>query len=90
MWLTRTAGAAVRIAYLDCATGISGDMTLAALIDAGIDAEPIRRGIGSLGIPGVEFEVRTIVKGGFRATKVDVRHPEQHAHRHLLRHPRPV
>ena len=73
----------MRIAYLDCSTGISGDMTLAALIDAGVDAEAIRRGIDSLGIEGVRLSVSEVVKGGFRATKVDVEHPEQHAHRHL-------
>lgn len=73
----------MRIAYLDCSTGISGDMTLAALIDAGVDAAAIRAGVASLDLPGVELEIRAVVKGGFRATKVDVRHPEQHAHRHL-------
>jgi hypothetical protein len=73
----------VRIAYLDCSTGISGDMTLAALIDAGVNAAAIRAGVASLDLLGVELEIRTVVKGGFRATKVDVRHPEQHAHRHL-------
>lgn len=69
--------------YLDCATGISGDMTLAALIDAGVDADAIRTAIDSLGLAEVRLEVRRVLKGGFRATKVDVRHPEQHAHRHL-------
>ena len=73
----------MRIAYLDCSTGISGDMTLAALIDAGIDAAAIRAGIDSLRIPGVRLHVETVVKGGFRATYVRVEHPEQHAHRHL-------
>jgi len=73
----------VRIAYLECATGISGDMTLAALIDLGVDEHALRSAIDSLGLPGVELEVREIVKAGFRATKVDVRHPEQHAHRHF-------
>lgn len=73
----------MRIAYLDCSTGISGDMTLAALIDAGVDAAAIRAGIDSLGLPGVRLETSTIVKGGFRATYVRVKHPEQHAHRHL-------
>ncbi|MFQ5733996.1 MAG: nickel insertion protein, partial [Planctomycetaceae bacterium] len=38
----------MRIAYLDCSTGISGDMTLGALIDAGVDAAAIRAGIDSL------------------------------------------
>jgi len=73
----------VRIAYLDCSTGISGDMTLGALIDAGVDVEAIRRGIDSLGLPDVRLVTQTVIKGGFRATYVRVEHPEQHAHRHL-------
>lgn len=73
----------VRIAYLDCSTGISGDMTLAALIDAGVDADVIRAGIDSIGLPGVHLQAETVIKGGFRATYVRVEHPEQHAHRHL-------
>jgi len=73
----------MKIAYLDCATGIAGDMTLAALIDSGIDPDVIRAGIASLGLEGVELKTETVVKGGFRATYVKVVHPEQHAHRHL-------
>ncbi len=73
----------MRIAYLDCACGISGDMTLAALIDAGVDLEIILRGIESLGLTGVELHLEKVVKGGFRALQIEVKHPEQHAHRHL-------
>jgi pyridinium-3,5-bisthiocarboxylic acid mononucleotide nickel chelatase len=73
----------VRIAYLDCSTGISGDMTLGALIDAGVDAAIIRSAIDSLGLPGVKLTTNTVVKQGFRATAVRIEHPEQHAHRHL-------
>jgi uncharacterized protein (TIGR00299 family) protein len=73
----------MRIAYLDCSTGIAGDMTLAALIDAGVDADAIRAGIDSLGLDGVSLKIETVVKGGFRATYLTVEHPEQHAHRHL-------
>ncbi|MEX0704207.1 MAG: nickel pincer cofactor biosynthesis protein LarC [Planctomycetales bacterium] len=73
----------MRIAYLDCSTGISGDMTLAALIDAGVDLEQIRRAIDSLGLAGVSLEVNSVLKEGFRAAHVRVVHPEQHAHRHL-------
>lgn len=73
----------MRIAYLDCSTGISGDMTLAALVDAGVDAEAIRAGIDSLGLPGVKLTTETVIRAGFRATYVRVEHPEQHAHRHL-------
>jgi len=73
----------LRIAYLDCSTGISGDMTLAALIDVGVDAAAIRAGIDSLGLEGVRLDVETVIKGGFRSTYVRVEHPEQHAHRHM-------
>lgn len=73
----------MRIAYLDCSTGISGDMTLAALIDAGVDPAILRAAIDSLGLPGVKLVTQTVIKGGFRATYVKVEHPEQHAHRHL-------
>ncbi len=45
----------MRIAYLECATGISGDMTLAALVDAGVDPAVIQAAVASLGIPGVEL-----------------------------------
>jgi uncharacterized protein (DUF111 family) len=41
----------MRIAYLDCASGISGDMTLGALVDAGADLAAIQAGIDSLGLP---------------------------------------
>ena len=73
----------MRIAYLDCSTGISGDMTLGALIDAGVDAAAIRAGIDSLGLPGVRLVTSVVMKCGFRATHVRVEHPDQHAHRHL-------
>ncbi|MCA9015535.1 MAG: nickel pincer cofactor biosynthesis protein LarC, partial [Planctomycetaceae bacterium] len=73
----------MRIAYLDCSTGISGDMTLAALVDAGVNADQIIAGIDSLGLPGVKLSFSSTMKGGFHATSVKIEHPEQHAHRHL-------
>ncbi|HCS51857.1 MAG TPA: nickel pincer cofactor biosynthesis protein LarC, partial [Planctomycetaceae bacterium] len=73
----------MRTAYLECQMGISGDMTLGALIDAGVDADEIRAGIDSLKLEGVELHVEKVIKGGFAATAVTVKHPEQHAHRHL-------
>ena len=63
--------------------GISGDMTLAALIDAGVPADEIHAAIDSLRLDGVRLNVEKIVKGGFAATAVKVLHPPQHAHRHL-------
>lgn len=73
----------MRIAYLNCASGISGDMTVAALIDAGVDVAALRAGIESLNLPGVTIHVDEVMRGGFRAKHFRVEHPEQHAHRHL-------
>lgn len=73
----------MRIAYLDCASGISGDMTVAALVDAGLDLEIVRAGIESLNLPGVKLHLEEVDRGGFRAKHFRVEHPEQHAHRHL-------
>ncbi len=42
----------VRIAYLDCFSGISGDMTLGALVDAGVDPKAIQAAVSGLGLPG--------------------------------------
>lgn len=72
----------MKTAWLECATGISGDMTLAALIDVGVDTTVIREAIDSLQLPDVRLRTETVIKNGFRATQVLVEHPEQHAHRH--------
>jgi uncharacterized protein (TIGR00299 family) protein len=72
----------VHVAHFDCFSGISGDMTLAALIDAGVDAEAIRQGVGSLGLP-VQLEIEKVRKGGFAATYVRVEAEEEHSHRFL-------
>ena len=72
----------MRVAHFDCFSGISGDMTLAALIDAGVDAEAVRAAIASLGLP-ITVEVEKVRKGGFAATHVRVEAPEEHTHRFL-------
>jgi uncharacterized protein (TIGR00299 family) protein len=72
----------VRAVHFDCFSGVSGDMTLAALIDAGVDAEAVRAGLASLGLP-IRLEVAKVRKGGFAATQVRVEAPEEHSHRHL-------
>ena len=50
----------MRIAYFDCPSGISGDMTLGALVDAGADLSKISEGIASMGLPEVKIRVREI------------------------------
>lgn len=73
----------MKIAHLDCSTGIAGDMTVAALVDCGVDADAIRSGVDSLKLPDVKLLIEPVIKSGFRSTYVRVEHPEQHAHRHL-------
>ncbi len=73
----------MRIAYLDCASGISGDMTLGALVDAGVDLAAIQAGIDSLGLPSCRLVASEVKKRGFRATQIVVEHEPEHAHRHL-------
>jgi uncharacterized protein (TIGR00299 family) protein len=73
----------MRIAYLDCASGISGDMTLAALVDAGADLTIIHAGIDSLGLPSCRLVASEVKKRGFRALAITIEHEPEHKHRHL-------
>ncbi|HEX5471933.1 MAG TPA: nickel pincer cofactor biosynthesis protein LarC [Lacipirellulaceae bacterium] len=73
----------MRIAYLDCASGISGDMTLGALVDAGVELTAIQTGIDSLGLPSCRLVASEVKKQGFRATQIAVEQEPEHKHRHL-------
>jgi uncharacterized protein (TIGR00299 family) protein len=84
----------MRIGYLDCFSGISGDMFLGALVDAGVPISLLEETTAALNI-GARLESRKVVRGGITGTKVDVltpdptpdtRHPIPHTHpphRHL-------
>ncbi|MFZ5833492.1 MAG: nickel pincer cofactor biosynthesis protein LarC [Planctomycetota bacterium] len=72
-----------RLAYLDCQNGISGDMILGALVDAGVDAQRLNEVVGSLGVPGLALSAAEVKKRGFRATQVTVACPPEEKHRHL-------
>jgi pyridinium-3,5-bisthiocarboxylic acid mononucleotide nickel chelatase len=74
-------GKDVRVGYFDCFSGIAGDMTLAALVDAGVDRRPIQEAVASLNLP-CELTFETVRRGGFRATYAKVVAPQEHAHRH--------
>ncbi|MHB1001220.1 MAG: nickel pincer cofactor biosynthesis protein LarC [Armatimonadota bacterium] len=73
----------MKIAYFDCFSGISGDMTLGALLDAGVDESQFRKELAKL--PDIEFDLQIsrTVKKGIAATDVDVLIKEEHHHRHL-------
>ena len=61
----------MRIAYLDCFSGISGDMFLGALIDVGVSAKLFEEAVAALNL-GAKIEIARVVRGGISATKVNV------------------
>lgn len=63
----------MRVAYLDCVGGISGDMLLAALLDAGAPLEALTAGLRSLPLPGWELEVSRVERSSLAALYVTVR-----------------
>ena len=73
----------MKLAYLDCISGISGDMMLGALVDAGIELAALQKGLDGLGLPSCRLVAEEVKRHGFRATKVRVEHEPEHAHRHL-------
>ena len=73
----------MKLAYLDCASGISGDMMLGALVDAGIDLTILNDAVDSLGLRGVRLVAAEVRKKGFRAIQVRVEYEPEHVHRHL-------
>ena len=66
----------MRVLYFDCIAGISGDMALGGLIDAGADLEMIRKGLSGLSVEPFDLDVEQVESGGLRATKVNVRAPD--------------
>jgi hypothetical protein len=62
---------AMRIAYLECFSGISGDMFLGALIDAGVAPEILMKTVEALGVDA-RVEISRVDRSGISATKVDV------------------
>ncbi|HEY1659769.1 MAG TPA: nickel pincer cofactor biosynthesis protein LarC [Candidatus Sulfotelmatobacter sp.] len=62
---------AMRIGYLECFSGISGDMFLGALVDAGVSPQLLQETVAALGI-GARLEFSRLLRGGISATKADV------------------
>lgn len=59
--------------YLECMTGISGDMTVAALLDLGADQEVLRKALDSLPVPGFSIEISRVKKAGLDVCDFHVR-----------------
>ncbi|MEO5925814.1 MAG: nickel pincer cofactor biosynthesis protein LarC [Bryobacteraceae bacterium] len=72
-----------KIAYLDAFSGIAGDMTVGALVDAGAPADALIEALNTLDI-GARYEVEKTIRGGIAASKFRVHLPDTRArHRHL-------
>ena len=63
----------MRLLYFDCIGGISGDMALGALVDAGADPEEVRSALASLPLEPFSVEFEETESGGIRATRARVR-----------------
>jgi uncharacterized protein (TIGR00299 family) protein len=73
----------MKLAYFDCFSGISGDMTLGALVDAGLPVEQLRSGLQALQVPGWQLSAEKVWKNGMSATHVKVGTEDQSKHRSL-------
>src|SRR5277367_4149141 len=73
----------MKLAYFDCFSGISGDMTLGALVDAGCAVEHLRSELRGLQVNGWELTAEKVWKNGMSATYVKVVTEDQSKHRSL-------
>jgi pyridinium-3,5-bisthiocarboxylic acid mononucleotide nickel chelatase len=73
----------MRLAYFDCFSGISGDMTVGALVDAGLSIDHLRTSLEALQVPGWQLSAEKVWKNGMSATCVKVQTEDQSKHRSL-------
>jgi uncharacterized protein (TIGR00299 family) protein len=73
----------IGIAYFDCYSGISGDMVLGALVDAGADLRAIEADLRRLGLENWSISADKVKRGAITATQVKVESREEHHHRGL-------
>src|SRR3989441_9675140 len=73
----------MKLAYFDCFSGISGDMILGALMDAGCPLEHLRKELLGLNVPGWEIAAEKVWKNGMAATYARVTTQDQQKHRSL-------
>ena len=74
----------MRIGYLDCFSGISGDMLLGALVDAGVPFAMLEEAAAALNV-GASLKATKVMRGGLTGTKLDVLiqdQPEKHSYSH--------
>src|SRR5438132_9259684 len=65
-----------RVLYFDCFSGISGDMALGAMLDAGLPIEDLKSALGSLAVSGFDVSAERVLRAGVSSTKFIVEeHP---------------
>lgn len=69
--------------YLDCFSGISGDMFLGAMLDLGISQEAFLAELSKLPLSDYNVEIKKSFQGGITGTDINVITHEHHPHRHL-------
>ena len=69
-----------KVLYFDCFAGISGDMTVGALIDLGADEKELMRQLDSLHLHGYRIEIKKALKNGISGTDFNVIVEEEHSH----------
>ncbi|HEB69044.1 MAG TPA: nickel pincer cofactor biosynthesis protein LarC [Desulfobulbus sp.] len=73
----------MKTAYLDCFSGISGNMLLGALLQAGLEEDDLRRTLAALPVSGVRLEIKKVSARGLAALQVRVHVDQDQPHRHL-------
>ncbi|HLY62051.1 MAG TPA: nickel pincer cofactor biosynthesis protein LarC [Terriglobia bacterium] len=73
----------MKLAYLDCSSGISGDMFMAAMLDAGLEPKRLLEELKKLSLGFYEFKRTRVMRGGLAGTYIEIRDPGKHPARHL-------
>src|SRR5207249_2446002 len=73
----------LKTAYLDCSSGVSGDMFLGALLDAGLPAERLRAELRKIPLGDYELRQSRGLRAGLAGTRVEIVVPEKQPERHL-------
>ncbi len=73
----------MKIAYFDCFAGAAGDMIVAAMLDAGLDAEFLKAQLATLGLKNLDIKITETSRAGLRALSFLPVVPKEHKHRNL-------
>ncbi len=72
----------MKLLYLDCFSGVSGDMLLGALLDLGLSLDELRAQLGRVGLPGYEITAEAVTRQTIAATKFDCHETNPAGHHH--------